>query len=179
MKKHKPLFIVLIAIAVVLIVLVLCLPLPGWPAQKRAIREINRNCNVPFALALPETELQNTDEFIKEEGFGCYDLENDDVTFRLACYPDTLNDFHVISYEIKSSKYTFMGLQVGCSLDAACEAMEQHGYTLSDQYQNVYALTAQDLYRKNGVGITISSSDNTVTSFSVYVKTSNLLFVNY
>jgi hypothetical protein len=117
---------------------------------------------------VPEKELQNIDEYVKVEGFGCYSLENGDVTFRLGGYPDTLDEYHIIQYEIKSSKYTLMGLQVGCSLDRVHEVMEQNGYKLNDH-----------TYKKNGVGITIFSSNDVVTSFFVYVETTNIHNVVY
>ncbi len=167
MKKRIVMLIVLFLVTVMGILFIF-MPFPGWPAQKRVIKEINRNCDVPFALAMPEKELQNTNEYVKYEGFGCYDLENDDVSFRLAGYPDTRDEYHIIQIDFKSSKYALMGLRVGCSLDIAHEVMEQNGYTLNDYY-----------YRKNGVGINIYSVDGVVTSFSVFVKTTNILKVVY
>jgi hypothetical protein len=157
-----------LSLVTVMVILFFFMPFPGWPAQKRAIEEINRNCDVPFALAMPEKELQNTSEYVKNEGFGCCDLENDDVSFRLAGYPDTRNEYHIVKYEIKSSKNTLMGLQVGCSLNTAHEILEKNGYMLKDYY-----------YMKNGVGISIFSSDDVVTSFSVFVKTTSILKVVY
>lgn len=162
MKKPVVVLIILFSIAAIIGALVLFLPFPGWPAQMRAIEEINRNCDVPFGLAMPETELKNTDGYVREEGFGGYRLKNDDIMFGLSGYPDVLNDYHIVSYEIKSPKYTFMGLRVGCSLDAARKVMEQNGFALDDSF-----------YKKSGVGITIYSNKYTVTSFYVLVYTSN------
>lgn len=161
MKKRMAVFVVLFIIAAATVVFILSVPWPGWPAQRRTIEEINRNCDVPFDLAMPETELKNTEGYVKEQGFGCYQLENDDVSFELSGYPDALDKYHITSFNIKSSKYTLMGLQVGCSLDKARKAMEQNGYTLDERY------------KKNGVVITICSSNDVVTSFYVFVETTN------
>ncbi len=167
MKKPMAVFVVLFLITVVFVVLFL--PVPGWPAQRRAIAQINRNCDAPFALTMPETKLQNTDTFEKRPGFGCYILENNDISFILSGYPDILfSKYHITEYKIKSSKYTLVGLHVGCSLDTAREVMKQYGYTLNDH-----------IYKKNGVIISISSRDNVVTSFNVPVKKSSILNVTF
>jgi hypothetical protein len=118
---------------------------------------------------MPETKLQNTDAFEKRPGFGCYVLENSDVSFILSGYPDILfSKYHITEYKIKSSKYTLMGLHVGCSLDTAHEVMKQYGYTLNDH-----------ACKKNGVIISISAKDNVVTSFNVLVKQSAILKVTF
>ncbi len=163
MKKRLIVLIVLLTAAIVCVVMFFFMPFPGWPAQKRAIEEINRNCDVPFALTMPETELQDIDEYVKVQGFGGYRLESNDMSFDLGGYPDVLDEFHIVRYEIKSPKYTFMGLRVGCSLDTAQGVMKQKGFTLNEH-----------IYRKNGVGINIGLSGDIVTSFSVFVETSNV-----
>lgn len=156
--------------AAVIVIVMICLSLAACSGNgntKRAIEEVNQNCDVPFGLALPESSLQNTDEYVRREGFGGYMLENDDVSFTLGGYPDVLDEYHVVEYQIKSSKYTLMGLQVGCSLAAADEAMEQNGYTASagDDWWSRYT--------KNGVRIGVALDGDAVAVFHVSVEVTN------
>ena len=156
--------------ATVLVILLICLSLTACSGNGntiKAIEEVNRNCDVPFGLTLPESSLSNTDEYIKHEGFGGYMLENGDVSFTLGGYPDVLDEYHVVEYQIKSTKYTLMGLHVGCSLDTADEAMEQNGYAISngDDWWSRYT--------KNGVRIGISLDDDIITIFHVSVEVTN------
>lgn len=166
MKKKKMVFIILF----------ICISLFAFPGQRKkeqAIEEINRNSNVPFALTLPESELQNISGYSKNQGFGCYSLENEDISFSVGGYPDCLDKYHIIGYQIKSTKYNLMGLQVGCSLDAVDEVMKQNGYTISteDDWQNRYT--------KNRVSIGIRLNDNVVTIFYVSVEVTNKKNVSF
>ncbi len=156
--------------AAILVILFLCLSLAacsGDSNTRKAIEEVNRNCDVPYGLTLPEASLQITDEYVRREGFGGYMLENGDVSFTLGGYPDVLDKYHVVAYQIKSEKYTLMGLQVGCLLEKADEAMEQNGYTISTE-DNWWSR-----YTKNGVRIGISLNDNIITAFHVSVEVTN------
>ncbi len=144
-------------------------PLPGWPAQIRTIQQINRNSDVPFGLAMPERMLENHDGLKKEEAFGCYILKNDDISYMVGGYPDiVLGKYHVVRYEINSSKYNLMGFKVGCSRDAVDKALKRRGFT--ERYNT---------YRKNSVAICVFSSDDVVTSFTVYVDTATLIPVAF
>lgn len=163
-------------IMAVFVALLICLSLVTFSGQGRrdqVIEEINRNCDVPFALTLPEPMLQNTSEYARSQGFGGYILENDDVSFMIGGYPDCLDDYHIIKYQIKSSKYTFMGLQVGCSLDEADEVMDKNGYTISDKD------TYWSRYTKNSVKVGISLSYDIVTAFHVSVEVTNKKNVSF
>lgn len=135
--------------------------------KDQAIEEINRNCDVPFALTLPESELQSTDGYLRGGGFGCYSLENDDVSFTLGGYPDVLDKYHVIEYQIKSSRYTLMGLRVGCSLNKADKIMKRNGYSISTE--DIW----WSRYTKNGVRIGIEIKDHAISVFHVSVEVSN------
>ncbi len=135
--------------------------------RNQAIAEVNRNSDVPFALALPASKLKNTDEYFRSEGWGCYSLGNDDIFFTISGYPDCLDKYHVTEYQIKSSKYTFMGLQVGCSLDMADEVMERNGYKISTQNNWL------SRYTKSGVRVGVDLSDDIVTAFRVSVEVTN------
>ena len=156
--------------AAILVILFLCLTLAacsGHSNTKKAIEELNRNCDVPFGLTLPEASLQNTDEYVRREGFGGYMLENGDISFTLGGYPDVLDKYHVVAYQIKSAKYTLMDLQVGCSLEKADEVMEQNGYAIvkGDDWSRRYT--------KNGVRIGISLNADIITAFYVSVEVTN------
>lgn len=156
--------------ASVIVILFICLSLAscsGNSNMNKAIEELNQNCDVPFGLTLPESSLQNTDGYISHQGFGGYILENDDASFTIGGYPDVLDKYHVVEYQIKSSKYTLMGLQVGCSLDLADEIMEQNGYTISTN-DNWWSR-----YTKNGVRIGIELNDDIITKFHVSVEVTN------
>lgn len=153
-----------------IIVLFLCLSLIACSSNSninKAIEEVNQNCDIPYNLTLPESALQNTNEYVRNEGFGCYSLENDDISFTLGGYPDCLDKYHIIEYQIKSSKYTLMGLSVGCSLEAADEVMKQYGYTVSTE-DNWWSR-----YTKNGVRIGISLSGDVIAVFHVSVEVTN------
>ena len=155
----------------IIIILFLCLSslaaCSGKSSTDKAIEEVNQNCDVPFDLTLPESELQNTDEYIRNEGFGGYSLATDDVSFSLGGYPDVLDDYHIVEYQIKTTKYSLFGLSVGCSLDAADQVMEQYGYTISDED------TWWSRYTKNRVRIGVSLNGGVVATFHVSVEATN------
>lgn len=157
--------------ALILVILFLCLwSLAACSSNSKtdkAIKEVNQNCEVPFDLGLPESELQNTDEYIRNQGFGGYSLENDDVSFSMGGYPDVLDNYHIIEYQIKTTKYTLFGLSVGCSLDEADQVMEQYGYTISTE-DNWWSR-----YTKNGVRIGVGLDGDVVAVFHVSVEVTN------
>lgn len=156
--------------AAAIVIVMICLFLTacsGKSDTSRAIEEVNQNCDVPFGLAQPESTLQYTGEYVRREGFGGYMLENDDVAFTIGGYPDVLDEYHVVEYQIKSAKYTLFGLQVGCSLDMADQAMEQNGYALSAEDNG------RSRYTKDGVRIGIALSDGVVAIFHVSVEATN------
>lgn len=152
------------------VALLLCMSLAACSGQSKkdaAIEEINGNCDVPFALTLPETELQNTDGYVKMQGFGGYLLENDDLSFTIGGYPDVLDEYHVTGYQIKSAKYTLMGLQTGCPLDEADKAMKEKGFTISTE-DNRWSR-----YEKSGVRIGVELNGDAVAVFHVSVEVTN------
>ena len=154
--------------AMLLLILGLAINANAAPlATNKAIEEVNQICNVPFGLTLPESELKNTDKYVRNEGFGCYILENDDVSFTLGGYPDSLDKYHIIEYQIKTTKYTLMGLSVGCTLDEADKVMKQYGYTISTEDN------WRSRYTKNGVRIGISLNDDAIVLFHVSVEVTN------
>ncbi len=67
----------------------------GHNKRNETIGEINRNCNVPFALTLPESALENIKEYSMIGGFGSYLLENEDVSVTISGYPDCLDKYHI------------------------------------------------------------------------------------
>lgn len=146
---------------------------PGHSKKIETIGEINRNCNVPFALALSESVLENIGEYLMIRGFGCYLLENEDITITVGGYPDSLDKYHITGYQIKSPKYTLMGLQVGCSIDTVDEVMEHYGYINStkDSWKREYI--------KNGVRISISLEDKIVAFFRISVDVTNKRGVSF
>ncbi len=153
--------------SIVLLILIFLTTCPGHSKKNQTIEEINRNCNVPFTLTQSESVLKNISGYTKIKGFGSYSLENDDLSITVGGYPDCLDKYHIIGYQIKSSKYTFMGLQVGCSLNAVDEVMKQNGFAILNEDNR------QDRYTKNGVRIGISLVDNVVTIFHVSVEVTN------
>ncbi len=154
---------------VIIVILLLCLSSLVACSGKtsKAIEEVNQNCDVPFDLTLPESSLQNTDGYIRNQGFGGYSLENDDVSFTLGGYPDVLDKYHIVEYQLKTTKYTLLGLSVGCSLDEADQVMEQFGYTISTK-DNWWSR-----YSKNGVRIGVGLNGDVVTVFHVSVEVTN------
>ncbi len=161
---------------VVFTILFICFCLtnfPGHSKKNETIGEINRNCNVPFALALSESALENIGEYLVIGGFGCYLLENEDISITVGGYPDCLDMYHITGYQIKSPKYTFMGLQVGCSIDTVDEVMEQNGYINSTKG------SWWREYIKNGVRIGISLKDKIVTFFRISVDVTNKRGVSF
>jgi hypothetical protein len=160
-------------VSIVLLILIFLTTCPGHSKKNQTIKEINRNCNVPFTLTQSESVLKNISGYSKNQGFGSYSLENDDLSITVGGYPDCLDKYHIIGYQIKSYKYTFMGLQVGCSLDAVDEVMKQNGFIISNDEN------WRDRYKKNGVRIGISLKDNIVTIFHVSVEVTNKQNVSF
>lgn len=160
-------------IVVVFIILILCIFLTNIPSNSKnskrdeTILLINSNSNVPFTLTQPESALKNINEYTMINGFGGYILENNDLSIKVSGYPDCLDKYHVTGYEIKSSRYTFMGLQVGCSLEELEGVMKKYGFTSS--IENSW----EEQYTKNGVSIGVSLNGNIVTIFHVSVEVTN------
>lgn len=145
----------------------------GHSKKNETIREINRNCNVPFALTLPESALKNIKEYSRIGGFGGYLLENEDVSVTISGYPDCLDKYYVTGYQIKTPKYIFMGLQVGCSLEAVDEVMSQKGFMISTESG------CWKEYVKNGVRIGVSLKDKVVSIFHIAVDVTNKKDVSF
>lgn len=145
----------------------------GHNKRNETIGEINRNCNVPFALTLPESSLENIKEYSMIGGFGSYLLENEDVSVTISGYPDCLDKYHITGYQIKTPKYIFMGLQVGCSLEAIGKVMNLKGFMISTESSRWRE------YIKNGVRIGISLKDKAVTIFHISVDVTNKKDVSF
>lgn len=159
--------------AILLLILVFAINKNATSATYKAVKEVNQNCTIPFELTLPESELRKTDEFIITQGFGCYILENDDVSYTVGGYPDSLDKYHIIEYQIKTTKYTLMGLSVGSTLEEADKTMKQYGYTISTEDK------WWSRYTKDGVRIGISLNDNTISIFHVSVEVTNKEHVSF
>lgn len=123
MKKIK--FLSGLAAALMLLAaLLLSLPTP----EERALAQLGKNCDVPFLLTTPATELADLPGALRTEGFDCYGLENEDLSLTLSGYPDVLDPFCLTGFTLRSPRYALFGLRVGDTLEAAEQALTRQGY---------------------------------------------------
>lgn len=123
MKKIKILS-GLAAALMLLAALLLSLPTP----EERVLTELGENCDVPFLLTTPATALPDLPGSLRTDGFGCYALENEDLSLTLSGYPDALDPFCLTGFTLRSPRYALFGLRVGDTLDAAEQSLTRQGY---------------------------------------------------
>lgn len=154
-------------VPIIFCILVMVLSACSGKRTGKAIAELNQNSTVPLPMAMPESELTDVSDYERMEGFGCYTLENEDLSITFSGYPDVLDAYHVTEYRIKSDEYHLFGLQTGCDLTDADQIMAEYGYSLTEEND------WQHCYEKNGVQIVLEVADRQVSGFSVYVDTAN------
>lgn len=114
----------LAAVLPLLAALLLLLPSPS----ERALTQLEENCDVPFLLTTPAGELPDLPNALRTEGFGCYGLENEDLSLTLGGYPDVQDPYCLTRFTLRSPRYHLFGLRVGDTLAAAEQALAQQGY---------------------------------------------------
>lgn len=114
----------LAAVLPLLAALLLLLPSPS----ERALAQLEENCDVPFLLTTPAGELPDLPNALRTEGFGCYGLENEDLSLTLGGYPDVQDPYCLTRFTLRSPRYALFGLRVGDRLDAAERALTAQGY---------------------------------------------------
>lgn len=100
MKKYR-----LFAAALALLLLCAC-GLSEAERWERALDELNRESELPFALIQPEAELGDTGGYDEWQGFGCRGIYNDDVDVTLSGWPDVQDSYHVTDMHLLSPRYS-------------------------------------------------------------------------
>lgn len=142
--------------------------LTGEELRRQALDELNENSDLPFTLALPETELGDTGGYRRSQGWGCYSLENEDVWIGLSGYPDVLDSYHVKECTLRSSRYSVFGLRVGDTAGQAAEILKPRGYRPAPK--DGWSI----LYEKDGVFIQLEFEDGKISVLTVFVESTNV-----
>lgn len=97
--------------------------------ESRVLAELTQDCTVPFLLTTPDKELPELPNATRVEGWGCYSLENKDLSLTLGGYPDVQDlPYCLIGYTLRSPRYTLFDLRVGSTLEEAENVLKQRGY---------------------------------------------------
>lgn len=169
MKKYC-----LSAVALVLLLLCAC-GLSEEERLERALDELNRNSELPFALTQPEAELGDTSGYWESWGFGCRGLHNDDVYILLSGWPDVLDDYRVTDIHLLSPQYAIFGLRVGDAAERAAEVLEPRGYELVPDVRG----WGDTYYIKDGVIIHLEYHGETISDLTAYVQSTNVEDVDF
>lgn len=169
MKKIKILS-GLAAALMLLAALLLSLPTP----EERVLTELGENCDVPFLLTTPAGELPDLPSSLRTEGFGCYALENEDLSLTLGGYPDVQDPYCLTGFTLRSPRYALFGLRVCDTLDAAEQSLTRQGY------QPLREETGTDwtrplCYTKGPLSVALSLSDDLerLSSLTVSIAVTN------
>lgn len=169
MKKYC-----LSAVALVLLLLCAC-GLSEEERRERALDELNRNSELPFALTQPEAELGDTSGYGEWQGFGCWGIHNDDVDVTLSGWPDVLDSYHVTDMHLLSPRYSVLGLRVGDAAERAAEVLEPRGYELVPDVRG----WGDTYYIKDGVIIHLEYHGETISDLTAYVQSTNVEDVDF
>lgn len=170
MKKYC-----LSAVALVLLLLCAC-GLSEEERLERALDELDRNSELPFALTQPEAELGDTSGYGEWQGFGCWGIYNDDVDVTLSGWPDVLDSYHVTGMHLLSSRYSVLGLRVGDAAERAEELLESMGYK---PLPEVVRGSGDTCYTRDGVLINLEYQGETISGLTVYVQSTNVEDVDF
>ena len=165
MKKYC-----LSAVALVLLLLCAC-GLSEEERRERALDELNRESELPFALTQPEAELGDTGGYDRLEGYGCWGIHNDDVNITLSGWPDVLDSYHVTGMRLLSPRYSVLGLRVGDAAERAEELLESMGY---EPLPEVVRGSGDTCYTRDGVLINLEYQGETISGLTVYVQSTNV-----
>ena len=148
--------------------------------RKQAIYEINEGFDAPFHLLEPFAAVQASPDyalFDEGGGFGCMPFFSDDIDYVASGYPDTLDEFHITEFIIKTEKYAVMGISFGQSVADAGESMIQRGFLpVENSSYNSYSSRR---YTKNGVSVCFDAFGGKITRISVSVETTNIRGIIY
>lgn len=166
--KRKLIIIVVLLLAVLFAVF-------GWwkhlhPVSQSALNEFNANSDFPYGLATPETLLGDTSDFEMYHGYGCYLLENEDISIWIGGYPDVLDDGHVTRYDVKTAKYSILGLRIGDDMELVDTTLRKFGYHWVSGNNS-----RNEGYMKGGIHIFFVSEDENgcMSEFSVSLRQTN------
>lgn len=170
MKKYC-----LSAVALVLLLLCAC-GLSEEERLERALDELDRNSELPFALTQPEAELGDTSGYGEWQGFGCWGIYNDDVDVTLSGWPDVLDSYHVTDMHLLSPRYSALGLRVGDAAERAEELLESMGYK---PLPEVVWGSGDTCYTRDGVLINLEYQGEAISGLTVYVQSTNVEDVDF
>lgn len=156
-------------IIIVVLLLAALFAVFGWwkhvhPVRQSALNEFNTYSDLPYRLATPEAQLGDMSDFEECPGYGCYLLENQDIIIWISGYPDVLDDGHVTQYDVKSDKYSILGLRVGDDVGEVDTTLRKFGYDCD---------THLGVYTKGGIRIETSLIGIYVSGFSVSLYQTN------
>lgn len=104
--------------------------------EARVLRELEEHSDVPIPLTAPEQGLPELPGAARTEGWGCYQLENEDLSLTLSGWPDVQDPYHVTQWTLRSPRYALFGLRTGCALDDVEAILGRYHYRpVSDPVQ--------------------------------------------
>ena len=137
----------------------------------KEIEDLVENSNLDFKLTEDEMNLDYSDKYEKQGGFGCYSLISDDglTRYTVSGYPDCLDDYKLTGFSTYDSKYNIYGMSVGGDPEAAITTLEELSYKKVEDRSNNAAST----YKKGKVFIQIFAENDEIKSISIYLDITN------
>lgn len=172
----------ILAAAVLLLLLSLCAcGLSEEELRERAIDQLNKNSDLPYALTLPKAELGDASAYWQGGGWGCESIYDDDIDMLLSGYPDCLDEYHITEIHLLTPKYSIFGLRVGDAPERAGELLEPKGYEL---VPDVRGWGVEAYYLKDGVFLHLEfgyqeDGQQVISGLTAYVLTTNVENVDF
>ncbi len=173
MKKNNRLIFFIASLAALALLVVLIVAVKSC-VEKNVIQDFNDSAALPIALGTPETELDDVSAYEKVEGFGCYRLQDDGLSYELSGYPDVLSGYHVTGITVTSGDYEIYGVRVGSAYpEDQLALMKSHGFTPSD------GTRASRKFENGKLSVTFQLQENTVVGITVALRTTNITGVQF
>ncbi len=115
-------------LVLVIVVLVGMAAMNHLSGSEGEIAEFRSSSDVPYPLGLSEEDIYDSEDYQREEGFGCYRLIGDGIAYILGGYPDVQDPYHVVKIYVESDQYRILDICVGDSLGQAEDSLQEKGF---------------------------------------------------
>ena len=102
-----------------------------------------------------------------EKGFGCYSLRNDQTTYTVSGFPDSLSSYYVTRFNTTDEKYHVFGIKIGDNINESIKIMNDNGYSLKENYT----------FKRGIIIIKFLSANDLITEISIKIPSTNIFKV--
>ncbi|MBQ9747407.1 MAG: hypothetical protein IJV98_01345 [Clostridia bacterium] len=173
MKKNTRLLFLIASLAALALLVVMIVAVKSC-VEQNALHDFNRTTVLPIPLGAAESEFRDLSDYEREDGFGCYRLDGDGISYTVSGYPDAINAYHTTSVRITDPFYTVYGVRVGEAYPAdQLGVMKKFGFTPSDGN----ATTRK--FEQGKLSVTFHLDGITVVGITAALRTTNITEVQF